>query len=190
MSTAEVQSLQSRGWAGFARLNPAPIRPAPAGLAFDTTTESDALQWTKARSISCKAIRHGYRYLRCRGFSAAALGLAGPPVSEMWLSFGPDDRLIGVDIYTRGMSAEQVSDVWDHSTAALNRLLGAPPIAFGNASPAALRAQAGETARVQYRYSNYLVTITASNMPKIGLAVRLQYLSPGAAVRDNAAAAT
>lgn len=139
------------------------------------------MRWSTARTIPCKPIERGYRYLRCRGFSASALGLSAPPVSEMWLSFDPENKLIGVDVYWRGMSSRQVSAVWEQSTAMLRRTLGDPPIAFGDPQPAALAKHAVETARVQYRYSNYLATVTASHMPESGLAVRLQYLSPGTA---------
>ena len=59
--------------------------------------------------------------------------------------------------------------------------LGEPESAVGDPSPASLAASALQTTRIRYRYADYLVTVTAANLPHAGLAVREQYLSTGAA---------
>ncbi|MDF1928763.1 hypothetical protein PXH78_33465, partial [Mycolicibacterium smegmatis] len=91
----------------------APARPVPGGFVLDATTPEEARQWAHENRIACEDVKHGYSYLRCRGVEANKLGLAGPPVSELWLSFGPNGHLIGVDVYRRGMSANDTTAAWD-----------------------------------------------------------------------------
>lgn len=174
---SDVDALHRAGVAGLRGTAQAPARPALAGLALDATTEAEAGRWAAAHGASCDAIERGYRFLRCRGIDAQALGLAGPAVSELWLSFGGDGKLLGVDVYRRGMDAAQLAASWSGAVDSLRERLGAPTLAFGDASPQALSSAPLQTARVQYRYADYIATLTASHLPDTGLALREQYLS-------------
>ncbi|NMV40190.1 hypothetical protein HGR00_19965 [Ralstonia insidiosa] len=177
-TTAEqVSALRASGLAHLRADQLAPARPLPGGFVLDGTTADEAARWAREKGIACDAVTHGYQYLRCRGVDASKLGLAGPPVSELWLSFGPSGHLIGVDVYRRGMSANDTAAAWDGATHALRNALGAPTSTVGNASPAVLSASPLQTARLQYRFADYLAIVTASNLPYAGLAVREQYMS-------------
>jgi hypothetical protein len=175
-TATQVSALREVGLQTLRGGAPAPQRPA-AGLQLDATTEAQASAWAANRRLGCEALQRGYRYLRCRGVPASALGLDGPPVSELWLSFGPRDTLVGVDVYRRGLAPADEALVWHSATTRLRAALGAPSVAFGDGTPASLRAAAVTTARVQYRYADYIATVTAARLPGIGLAVREQYLS-------------
>ena len=177
VSTAQVDALRTRGLAGMRGSAAAPVRPAATGLALDQTTEADVQAWAKTSGGTCETVVHGYRFLRCRGVDAKALGVAGPAVSELWLSFGTSGKLIGVDIYRRGLDAAGEVAAWSGATGKLQSQLGKPPVAFGDPSPSALMASTYLTARVQYKYTDYIATVTAANLPDVGLSVREQYLS-------------
>lgn len=173
----QVRQLRSVGLASIRGGAPAPVRPAPAGMQLDRTTEAEALALLGRAHAQCEAQVRGYRHLRCRGIDAGALALDGPPVSELWLSFGPAGRLVGVDVYRRGMDAASLRTVWSSAAARLRGALGAPTLALGDPAPEALAALPIQTARLQYRYADYLATVTASHLPHSGLSVREQYLS-------------
>lgn len=177
-TTAEqVSALRASGLAHVRADRSAPVRPVPGGFVLDGTTAEQAARWAHENGVACDDVKHGYSYLRCRGVDANKLGLAGPPVSELWLSFGPGGRLIGIDVYRRGMTASDTTAAWNGATEALRKALGMPTSAVGDASPEALSGSPLQTARLQYRFADYLATVTASNLPYAGLAVREQYMS-------------
>lgn len=177
-TTAEqVSALRASGLAQLRASQPAPARPLPGRFLLDSTTADEAARWARENGVACDAVTHGYHYLRCRGVDASKLGLAGPPVSELWLSFGPGGHLIGVDVYRRGMSASDTTAAWTGAADALRHALGTPTATMGDASPEVLSRSPLQTARLQYRFADYLATVTASNLPYAGLTVREQYMS-------------
>lgn len=177
-TTAEqVSALRASGLAHLRADRFAPARPVPGGFVLDSTTADEAARWAHENGIACDDVKHGYSYLRCRGVDADKLGLAGPPVSELWLSFGPSGHLVGMDVYRRGMSASDTTAAWDGARSALRNALGMPTSTMGDASPEALSRSPLQTARLQYRFADYLAIVTASNLPYAGLAVREQYMS-------------
>jgi hypothetical protein len=177
VAVERVVALRGFGVAPLKALAPAPARPAPGGLVLDRTTEAEAATLLAHAHGQCEAQVRGYRYLRCRGTDAAALALGGPPISELWLSFNGAGRLIGVDVYRRGMAAGDVRSVWSSAAGRLQAALGKPQVAFGDPAPEVLAAMPIQTARVQYRYADYVATVTASHLPQSGLSVREQYMS-------------
>ncbi|MDE2147778.1 MAG: hypothetical protein KGJ24_13910 [Burkholderiales bacterium] len=175
-TSAQVTELREMGLARLRGATMAPARPA-LGPALDRTTEAQARAWAQARGIGCEAVSQGWQHLRCRGFDAARVGVAGPPVSEMWLSFGPQGTLVAVDLYRRGLAPADEALAWRDATGRLQAVLGRPARAWGDAAPQALQAQTLAAAGVQYRYADYIASVTASEIPRSGLAVREQYLS-------------
>lgn len=176
VTSEQVSTLREKGLAGMRGQSAAPARPA-MGMLLDQTTEADAAGWARTNSINCESVVHGYRFLRCRGVPAMALGIDGPAISELWFSFGPTGKLVGVDVYRRGLDEQGTVVAWSNATANLKHALGEPEVSFGDPSPAKLLASTLQTARVQYRYADYVATVTAVNLPHAGLAVREQYLS-------------
>ena len=158
----------------------APERPA-LGMRLDVSTESEVAAWAARSGTRCDAITRGYHYLRCRGVPAATLGLVGPPVSEIWFSFAPNQRLNAINLYRRDMTPQEAQQSWQYATGSLRAALGAPTQLVGDPSLAAVLSRPVDVARVRYVYADYLATVTASHTPTGGLAVREQYLSAVAA---------
>lgn len=174
-SADQVTALRETGLRDLRGRVPAPAMTA-LGVELGRTTVEDVRAWQQRHAAACDAITRGYAYLRCRGVAADALGAAGPPVSELWFSFGPDGRLVGVDLYRRGLADAGEAQAWADARERLERTLGSPAQALGDASPQVLRASALRTARIEYRYADLVATLTAANLPHAGLAVREQYL--------------
>ncbi|WP_239498073.1 hypothetical protein [Ralstonia sp. GX3-BWBA] len=75
-----------------------------------------------------------------------------------------------------GRGAGDTTAAWDGARYAL----GMPTSStMGDPSPEVLSGSPLQTARLQYRFSDYVAIVTASNLPYAGLAVREQYLSSG-----------
>lgn len=84
-----------------------------------------------------------------------------------------------MDIYRRGLDSRGEQSAWSGAVERLKARLGEPTSSFGDASPGNLATAGYTTARVQYRYSDYIATVTAANLPYAGFAVREQYISAG-----------
>lgn len=170
MAIREVGMVRSRGTARALR------RPA-LGLQLDVSTEAQVSAWVAQTKSQCDAITRGYHFLRCRGVPAAALGVVGPPVSEIWFSFGPGNTLMAINLYRRSMTEAEARQSWQTAVELLHQSLGAPTQSTGDLTLADLVNSPVSVARVQYTYSDYIAIVTASHMPYGGLAVREQYMS-------------
>lgn len=175
VSAAQVAQLREAGTRSLRGVQRAPTKVA-LGMELGQSTRADLLAWSARSGAACVELVRGYSYLRCRGVPASALGAQGPALSEVWFSFAPDNRLIGVDLYRRGMDNASQVQAWNDARDRMAHDLGQPLRAVGDPSPAVLRASALQTARLEYRYSDLLATLTAANLPQAGLAVREQYV--------------
>ena len=172
----QVELICEAGLATLRGHEAAPARPA-LGMNLEHTTEADARVWADAHGAKCETAVHGYRYLHCRGVPARALTSDGPAITDLWLSFGVSGTLVGIDAYRRGIDASGTRAAWLAATGGLQSKLGKPAVAFGDPSPAALMSSALQTARVQYRYTNYIATVTVAHLARSGLSIREQYMS-------------
>ena len=171
-----VRSVRDDAVAISRGTTPAPERPA-LGLQLDHTTQAEVSEWALHSHAQCADITRGFHYLRCRGVPATSLGIVGPPVSEIWFSFGPAHTLIAVNLYRRDMNPSQTRQSWATAVGKLRQMLGEPTKSIGDLSLAGLTSSPVAIARVQYVYSDYIATVTASHLPYGGLAVREQYMS-------------
>jgi hypothetical protein len=175
-----VMAIREAAMARFRGTELAPHRPA-LGLQLDVSTDAEVNAWAARTGARCDAITRGYHFLRCRALPAAALGMVGPPVSEIWFSFGPGNTLIAINLYRRSMSEAEARQSWQTAVQVLHQSLGAPTQSTGDLTLGGLVNSPVSVARVQYTYSDYIAVITASHMPYGGLAVREQYMSAEAA---------
>lgn len=176
---SDAVAIREKGIASLAGKLPAPSSIAIGGMQLQVSTQDDVRRWAASSRASCETVRHGFIALRCRGVMAATLGIEGPPISELWFSFGASGKLIGMDIYRRGLDSRGEESVWSDTVTRLESRLGKPTSSIGDPSPGNLTATGYTTARVQYRYADYIATVTAANLPYAGLAVREQYISAG-----------
>jgi hypothetical protein len=175
-----VLAIQQNAISRERGLTPAPGRPS-LGLQLDRSTEAQVAAKMIHENVHCDALSRGLRYLRCRGVPAQLLGTNGPPVSEIWFSFGPAHTLMAVNLYRRDMTESEARQSWEIAVENLRRALGVPASTSGDTTLASLMKKPVAVARVNYAYSDYVATVTASHMPYGGLAVREQYMSARAA---------
>ncbi len=175
-----VLSIQQNAISRERGLTAAPDRPA-LGLQLDHSTEAEVAEKMGRENVHCDALSRGLHYLRCRGVPAQLLGTNGPPVSELWFSFGPAHTLMAINLYRRNMTETEARQSWKIAVDNLRNALGLPTSTSGDTSLTSLVEKPVAVARVNYAYSDYVAIVTASHMPYGGLAVREQYMSANSA---------
>ena len=139
---------------------------------LDTTTRADVDTWVTAHHLDCTESQQG-TVLRCERVPAEALGA---PLDDLSFAFAPKTRrLVTVSTLRNQLDAASAASAMGEITAALGTKLGQGR-AVGQ--PTALYLAGGElrTALVEYRYSDYIANVSATNLGG-RVAVREHYMS-------------
>jgi hypothetical protein len=163
---ADVEALRLRGLAGLRGVAQAPARPA-LGLALDGLRSDDVGRWATARGLDCTRRTRPSELVTCANVPGGAVSTAANdlPLDELTFAFAPDGRLVSVSTLRRQLSDATAARALMQIVRDLRTQLGAPEIAAGlpSASDGSPTGNFG-TARVQYRFRDYLATLTAMNL--------------------------
>lgn len=166
VSPAAAEALRLRGAHALRGDRPAPARPA-LGLDLDRADLDGARGWAAARRGSCTTRERPSSSLICRN-------VAG--YDEVTFGFAPDGRLISAATFRQGLPAAAAARLFRQIQDGLAARLGGAGDLAGDPAADALGAGALRVARLQHRFSDYLATVTAMNLPG-GIALREQYQS-------------
>ena len=165
VSPEAAEALRQRGIRGLRGPTPAPARPA-LGLELDGARLADVQHWAAERGGLCTA--------RARPSALLTCGQIGD-YDEVTFGFAPDGRLVSVSTLRARLPGSGAAGSFEALHQVLSAQLGEGVLA-GEATAAALEAGPLHTARLQYRFTDYLATVTAMNLPA-GVALREQYES-------------
>ena len=163
---------------------PSPARPA-VGQTLDVSRAADVNAWARARGLACVEVARPSHAIRCEG----AVGQNGraiprvPPVDQIVFAFAPDGRLVSVDRLRSRLTAAEASRLFGQAADELAAALG-PGRLVGDATPEYLASGSMHTARLAYRFSDYLATVTAMNISG-RVVMHEQYESAAAANRRD-----
>jgi hypothetical protein len=176
-SPAAAEALRQRGVSALRGTQPAPARPA-LGVTLDRTRVADVQAWAAARGLACETRRQPSSFVTCRDVPLAAVwpGRTAGTIDELAFAFAPDGRLVAVDSLRRTLSGAEASRLFDGIARELAAALGSGGARAGDSSAANLAAAPMRTARLQYRFSDYVATVTAMNLAG-RVALREQYQS-------------
>ena len=186
-SPAAVEALRLRGVGALRGTALAPARPA-LGLKLDVSRTADVEAWTRARGLGCEDRQRPSHLLVCSNVPASALtstasGAASEQskhgdgaVDEVTFAFAPDSRLVAVDTFRRALTGPRACELFAQIADGLTGALGSRGERVGEATPAYLEGAPLRTARLDYRFADYLATVTAMNLSG-RVALREQYLS-------------
>lgn len=180
-SPEEVEA--ARREAASAARGPTWAKARPAlGFTLDRTTKAEVEAWAKAAGLSCVDAERG-TVLRCSQVSAAALGgdaserAPAGPVDDLSFAFSAQElRLVTVTTLRTKLSADQAASALEAISGALGAHLGEPGRRLGQATAGYLAGGALRTAMVEYRYQDYLATVSATNLGD-RVALREHYMS-------------
>ena len=178
VTPAQAEAMRQRGLAGLRGVGMAPARPA-LGLDLDRMTDADVAVWAADQGLDCKSLHKGFVLLQCANVPASAVG-EGPStdkIEQATFAFSPEKKLISVQLFRRGLSGEAAAQILGRIRATLSPRLGAPTDQTGDETAAFLTSGPMKTVVRRYRYSDYVASITASNLPWSGIALSEQYMS-------------
>jgi hypothetical protein len=177
VSPAAAEALRQRGVGALRGTKPAPARPA-LGLILDRTRAVDVRAWANARGLTCEARQQPSSVVTCTNVPLTAVwpGRSAGTIDELAFAFAPDGRLVAVDSLRRALSGAAASRLFDELTRELAAVLGPDGERVGDSTAAYLDEAPMRTARLRYRFSDYLATVTAMNLDG-RVALREQYQS-------------
>lgn len=153
---------------------PSPSRPA-LGFALDRMTRSDVDQWAKANQIACSEQQKG-TVLRCTSVPAKALGQRGDAIDDVSFAFEPKNMtLVTVTTLRNQLNPTTAAIAWNQIAGELKATLGEGRL-VGTPSAQYLAAGHLRTALVEYRFSDYIANVSATNLGE-RVAVREHYMS-------------
>jgi hypothetical protein len=164
VSPAAAEAVRLRAVASLRTALPSPARPA-LGQALDVSRAIDVNAWTHAHGLACAEQARPTHAIRCAGLvGQPSPDPKAPPAEQIVFSFAPDGRLVSVDRLRSTLTAPEASRLFSQAAGELTAVLGPGGQMIGDATPAYLAGGSMHTARLQYRYSDYLATITAMNI--------------------------
>ena len=177
VTPAAAEELRVRGVSALRGKHKAPARPA-LGWPLDVGREDNVMLWARNVGVRCAAKQIPARVMTCTDVPAGAFpwGAREGIIDEVAFGFAPDGRLVAVQTLRRALTGLQAARLYDQIADDLEARLGRQPEHVGAATAAHLDAAPMNTARLTYRFADYLATVTAMNLSgRVGL--REQYLS-------------
>jgi hypothetical protein len=164
VSPVQAEAVRLRAVATLRTSVPSPARPA-MGQTLDVSRASDVVVWARARGLTCAEEMRPSHALRCaRAEVPLASDPKAPPSDQIAFAFAPDGRLVSVDRLRSTLTAAEASRLFTETTDSLTATLGPGGQMVGEATPTYLAGGSMHTARLQYRFSDYLATVTAMNI--------------------------
>ena len=175
VAPAEVEAVRLRAVALLRTEVPSPARPA-AGQKLDVSRAADVTAWARARRLACVESARPSHTIRCEGSVGERMrDPRMPPVDQIVFAFAPEGRLVSVDRLRSRLTAADASRLFGQTADELATALGPGRVA-GDATPDDLASGSMHVARLAYRFSDYLATVTAMNLSG-RVALREQYQS-------------
>ena len=163
VSPGEVEAVRLRAVTALRTEVPSPARPA-VGQTLDVSRAADVTAWAHARRLACVEVPRPAHTIRCEGsIGERARDPRVPPVDQIVFAFAPDGRLVSVDRLRSRLTAAEASRLFGQAADELAAALGPGRLA-GDATPDYLASGSMHSARLAYRFSDYLATVTAMNI--------------------------
>jgi hypothetical protein len=179
VSAAKVETMHRAAAEASRGRQPAPSLDA-LGLTIRRNLAEDVQAWVRARGLSCTAVVRGLRYLSCANVPASAVGetALGEPIQDLTFTFDGQGVLVGIDALRSGLTGRSAALLASRLAHRLRESLGAPTENAASFSASDLEG-AFQTSYMRYRFRNYLVTLTAVQLPGRGVTVREAYVGVG-----------
>lgn len=150
-------------------------RPA-LGFVLDATTNDAALVWAEEHKLSCKEERQR-TLTKCSNVPAELLGEPEGGTADLNLGFNTSGILVNLTAVRRDLAPEIAEKMLAGVVGRMATDLGTPTVASGERTGAFLSGADLRTATVEYRFSDYMAEVSATNIPQSGIQVREHYIS-------------
>ncbi|MEO7035894.1 MAG: hypothetical protein ABI548_18310 [Polyangiaceae bacterium] len=176
-SPADVEVARLSSARALRGVEAAASRPA-LGFALDSMTLSDVKAWAAKHDLNCDELRTGL--MRCTDVPVTAFGdrETGAPVDQLDFGFAPaTEHLVNISAWRHGMSGVAAAAQMGSIVSAMQQQLGAPTRQAGDRTADYLASGPMHTAIVEYRFTDYIADVSATNIPGRGLLLREHYMS-------------
>lgn len=177
-SPEDIEAARSGAARTMVGDKPAPARPV-FGFALEKTTPAEVLAWAKAKSLACTEERES-TFIKCTNVPADAVtpALDGPAISELAFVFEPKKKtLVNAAAYFNDLSPEVGAARGKATALYLKAAVGVPERELGSFDGAYLRAEVFRQAQVAYRFSDYVVTVSATQLRPGQVVVKEHYMA-------------
>jgi hypothetical protein len=163
VSPAQVEAVRLRAVASLRGDLPSPARPA-LGQTLDVSRAAEVMAWSRTHGLGCVERARPVHTIKCTGAAdPAARAPRAPPADQIVFAFAPDGRLVSVDRLRSTLTPVEATRLFGEAADQLLVALG-PGQVIGDASPDYLAGGAMHAARLTYRFSDYLATVTTMNV--------------------------
>ncbi len=174
-SAADVDAVRSAVLAKDKGAHPAPSRPA-LGFDLDRTTVADVRVWRERAGASCTEYRDATLMLcrdvpEARAFPATPARASRGVMTEISFGFSLDGKLTSVATLYTGRAGDEASRMGEATEADLAVSLGPAHQRAGSF------AERGSVATLSYRFSDYAVDVTASEVSGSRHVLRESFMS-------------
>lgn len=160
------QQLEQREGAGVAKTFRA------LDFVLGETTKADVQRWVRERQATCDEARQGSA-LTCSAY-AESIG-AAPHASDLFMLFDGEDRLVALDLMRTPTDAAAAAATLTRQIEAVSTNVGPATKQHGEAAAAWLMAEPMRMTLREFRYQDFVASISATNLGSRGVRVREQY---------------
>ena len=137
-------------------------RPA-LGFQLGVTTAAELERWGAIHGVHCHADHHGTA-IACDDVPSALLGDAAAPPATLMFALDAASAIRSLHVTRRAPHVQSIATAFDDLSHALATTQGPPSKRSGSAAPAELSRGALRQAMVEYRGTDYLAVLRATNM--------------------------
>jgi hypothetical protein len=159
-----VDELRTRAGASAPRATPA------LGFELGASSRTEVLAWLGASAHHCKPIAQGSA-LDCQNVTSAG----EPAIASLYARFDADDKLVALDLFREGDSAEDALAHFARIDRTLTERVGPRTEVRGELDAAHLAAGRYRRVASEFRYSSYVAALSAMNFGTRGVRVRETY---------------
>jgi hypothetical protein len=163
VSPVQVEAVRRRAVAAMRGGLPSPARPA-LGQTLDVGRPADVTSWARSHGLRCVEETRAVHTIKCTDSADPSVrDPKAPPKEQIAFAFAPDGRLVSVDRLRSTLTPVEATRLFGEAADQLLAALG-PGQVVGDASPDYLASGSMHGARLAYRFSDYLATVTAMNL--------------------------
>ncbi|GAC1352284.1 MAG: hypothetical protein NVS3B20_14860 [Polyangiales bacterium] len=175
VTAAEIDAYRAKSVKTLSGQGEAHDRTA-LGFELGKTTRADVSAWAKGAGAGCSTLDSDTA-LRCKGLPGSSfVGVTrAEPIDDLFFRFDGGGRLVALDATRMGVAPEEAASFLDAEGGKLRERLGPPTQPLGDHTAAFLASGPMLRSGLEYRFANYAVDLSATNVGGRGILVREQY---------------
>jgi hypothetical protein len=171
ISETQVESLRQEVLPEIRGTLKAPSYPA-LDWSLVKVSEKNLRRQLNQKGFNCEAKAKAYTIVECKKVWAKNENIVADKLAFV---FNSEKKLIAVEVFYRQLSSQYAIRHLQKVAAALKKELGPPTYQMGNWTPDYFRKEMNSSI-IEYKYQDYLAKVTATRLPRNGVAIYEQYL--------------